>query len=137
VTLKMSLVTRVFAPLRRPAAVAARSFSAVGGIPNDDTHVVGRERDEFEAAKIGVTQFNRDPLESEETQGNSKDDPILVPSFNDVRTVGVSHNDASYLYWFNLKKGQVHYLPEIEKYFMLYNPEELAQLVKEVEAKQQ
>ncbi|RLN14941.1 hypothetical protein BBJ28_00000903 [Nothophytophthora sp. Chile5] len=131
----MSLVTRVFAPLRRPAAsLCARSFAT--GIPDDDEHAVGRERDELEDAKLGVTHFNRDPLESEETQGNSKDDPILVPSFHSSRTVGVSHNDASYLYWFNLEKGKVHYLPQIEKYFMLYNPEELAKLVKDVEAKQ-
>ena len=117
-------------------AFAAASSSS-GGIPDDMEHAVGRERQELEAATMGVTQFNRDPLESDEAQGNSKDDPILVPSFYDVRTVGVSHNDASYLYWFNMVKGKVHYLPQIEKYFLLYNPEELAQLVKEVEAKQQ
>lgn len=133
----MSLVTRVFAPLRSSARMATRSFASTGGIPNDLEHAVGRERQELEAAEIGVAQFNRDPLESDEAQGNSKDDPILVPSFNHVRTVGVSHNDASYLYYFNLVKGKVHYLPQIEKYFMLYNPEELAKLVKEVEAKQQ
>ncbi|KAF1773327.1 hypothetical protein JG687_00002817 [Phytophthora cactorum] len=133
----MSLVTRAFAPLRSSARLAVRSFASTGGIPDDLEHAVGRERQELEAAEIGVTQFNRDPLESDEAQGNTKDDPILVPSFNDVRTVGVSHNDASYLYWFNMEKGKVHYLPQIEKYFMLYNPEELAKLVKEVEAKQQ
>ncbi|KAL3658946.1 hypothetical protein V7S43_016084 [Phytophthora oleae] len=133
----MSLVTRAFAPLRSSARVAVRSFASTGGIPNDLEHAVGREREELEAAEIGVEKFNRDPLESEESQGNTKDDPILVPSFNDVRTVGVSHNDASYVYWFNMVKGKVHYLPQIEKYFMLYNPEELAKLVKEVEAKQQ
>ncbi|CAH0489653.1 unnamed protein product [Peronospora farinosa] len=134
----MNVVTRVFGPLRSSSLrLATRCFASSGGIPNDLEHAVGRERQELEAAEIGVAQFNRDPLESDETQGNSKDDPILVPSFNDVRTVGVSHNDASYLYWFNLVKGKVHYLPQIEKYFMLYNPEELAQLVKEVEAKQQ
>jgi hypothetical protein len=36
-----------------------------------------------------------------------------------------------------MTKGKVHYLPQIEKYFLLYNPAELAELVKEVEAKQQ
>ena len=133
----MNVVTRVFAPLRSSIRLTTRHFASTGGIPNDLEHAVGRERQELEAAEIGVIQFNRDPLESDETQGNSKDDPILVPSFNEVRTVGVSHNDASYLYWFNLVKGKVHYLPQIEKYFMLYNPEELAQLVQEVEAKQQ
>lgn len=134
----MSLVSRVFAPLRSSARVIlTRGATTTGGIPDDLEHAVGREREELETAEIGVTQFNRDPLESDETQGNSKDDPILVPSFKNVRTVGVSHNDASYLYWFNLVKGKVHYLPQIEKYFMLYNPEELAQLVREVEAKQQ
>lgn len=133
----MSLAARTFAPFRSSVRLAARSFASHGGIPDDLEHAVGRERQELEAAEVGVTQFNRDPLESDETQGNSKDDPIFVPSFNNVRTVGVSHNDASYVYWFNMEKGKVHYLPEIEKYFMLYNPEELAKLVKEVEAKQQ
>ncbi|TDH71554.1 hypothetical protein CCR75_002194 [Bremia lactucae] len=133
----MSLVKRVFTPFASSARGAVRRLASTGGIPDDLEHAVGRERQELEAAEIGVAQFNRDPLESDDTQGNSKDDPILVPSFNNVRTVGVSHNDASYVYWFNMEKGKVHYLPEIEKYFMLYNPEELAKLVQEVEAKQQ
>ncbi|KAI9915438.1 hypothetical protein PsorP6_007247 [Peronosclerospora sorghi] len=132
------LLTRAIAPLRASMRVVTRGLTSTGGIPNDLEHAVGRERVELEAAEMGVTHyFNRDPLESDESQGNSKDDPILVPSFNDVRTVGVSHNDASYLYWFNLVKGKVHYLPQIEKYFMLYNPDELAQLIKETEAKEQ
>ncbi|CEG45703.1 cytochrome c oxidase subunit mitochondrial-like [Plasmopara halstedii] len=133
----MSFVTRTFTPFRLYSRFAVRGFASTGGIPDDLEHAVGRERQELEAAKIGVVQFNRDPLESDESQGNSKDDPIFVPSFNNIRTVGVSHNDASYVYWFNMEKGKVHYLPEIEKYFMLYNPEELAKLVNEVEAKQQ
>lgn len=131
----MSLVTRATAPLRRLAAANARAFSA-GGIPSDEEHAVGRERAEVLDAALGRSHFSRDPLETDETQGNSKEDPIFVPSFEHKRTVGVAHNDASYIFWFNLEKGKVHYLPQVEKYFMLYNPEELAQLVKDVEAKQ-
>ncbi|TYZ60266.1 hypothetical protein PybrP1_008497 [[Pythium] brassicae (nom. inval.)] len=133
----MSLLTRAIAPLRRSvlaSAAAQRSFAS--GIPNIDEHAVGRQRAEIELEKQGVALFNRDPLDTEEDQGNSKDDPILVPSFHDSRAVGVSHNDSSYVFWFNLAKGKVHYVPSIEKYFLLYNPEELAALVKEVEAKQ-
>lgn len=130
----MSLLTRAIAPLRRSAVVAQRGFAST--IPNIDEHAVGRQRAELELEKQGVTLFNRDPLDTDEDQGNSKDDPILVPSFHDVRAVGVSHNDSSYVFWFNLVKGKVHYVPSIEKYFLLYNPEELAALVKEVEAKQ-
>lgn len=129
----MSLLTRAIAPLRR-SIVASRTFAS--GIPNIDEHAVGRERAEIDEEKAGVVLFNRDPLDTDEAQGNSKDDPILVPSFHDVRPVGVSHNDSSYVFWFNLAKGKVHYVPSIEKYFLLYNPEELAQLVQEVEAKQ-
>jgi hypothetical protein len=131
----MPLLTRLTAPLRRTCSVSLRNFSS--SIPNIEDHAVGRQRLELNNEKEGMVTFNRDPIDSDETQGNSKDDPILVPSFSDSRAVGVSHNDSSYVFWFNMTKGKVHYLPQIEKYFLLYNPAELAELVKEVEAKQQ
>lgn len=131
-SLSLRLASRALAPLRRSAPQSARAFSA-GGIPADSEHAVGRELAEV----LDADHFNRDPLETEESQGNSKDDPILVPSFKHSRTVGVAHNDASYIFWFNLEQGKVHYLPQVEKYFKLYNPAELAQLVKDVEAKQE
>lgn len=131
----MSLITRALAPARRSAALASRSFAS--GIPSIEKHAVGRQLEEIEAEELGYDRFNRDALDTSEAQGNSKDDPILVPSFHTKRAVGISHNDSSYLYYFNLEKGKVHYLPAIEKYFLLYNPEELAQLVKEVESKQE
>ncbi|TMW55759.1 hypothetical protein Poli38472_010641 [Pythium oligandrum] len=129
----MSLLVRTLAPFRR--ATATRGFAST--IPDIYDHAVGRQKEELEAEKAGFVGFNRDPIETDETMGNSKDDPILVPSFEDSRPVGISHNDSSYVMWFTLKKGKVHHVPMFGKYFMLYNPEELAQLVKEVEAKQQ
>ncbi|KAJ0394660.1 hypothetical protein P43SY_007945 [Pythium insidiosum] len=133
---KMSFLVRsIAAPLRR-STLATRGF-ANQSLPDIFDHAVGRQKEELEAEKEGYELFNRDPLETDETMGNSKDDPIFVPSFEEQRTVGISHNDSSYITWFNLKKGKVHYVPDFGKYFMLYNPEELAQLVKEVEAKQE
>lgn len=105
----------------------ARSAST---IPDIYDHAVGRQREELEDEKAGIITFNRDPIETDETQGKLKEDPILVPSFNDVRPIGVSHNDSSYVFWFNLQKGKIFYVPQIEKYFKLYHPQELAESMK-------
>nr|CCA24540.1 conserved hypothetical protein [Albugo laibachii Nc14]CCA25971.1 conserved hypothetical protein [Albugo laibachii Nc14] len=102
-------------------------------IPDIYDHAVGRQREELDDEKAGIVTFNRDPIETDETQGNSKEDPILVPSFNEVRPIGVSHNDSSYVFWFNLQKGKTFYVPAIEKYFKLYHPQELAESMKKEE----
>jgi hypothetical protein len=134
----MSLLTRSLAPLRRSVAASfqARALSNKT-LPDIQDHAVGRQKYELDLESEGVIAFNRDPIETDETMGNSKDDPIMVPSFENTRAVGISHNDSSYVMWFNLTKGKVHHVPDFGKYFMLYNPEELAALVKEVEAKQE
>lgn len=126
----MSLFARTLAPIRRStkAALSTRGF-ANNTIPDIYDHAVGRQKMELEAEREGIIQFNRDPIETDETMGNSKNDPILVPSFEDERAVGISHNDSSYVMWFNLKKGKIHHVPMFGKYFLLYNPEELSQLL--------
>lgn len=82
---------------------------------------IGRQAEELKLAEQGVEMFNRDPISSEESQGNSKDDPILVPSWHTSRAVGISHNDSPYIVWFNLDEGKVHYVPQYDKYFKLDN----------------
>lgn len=107
---------------RAMAPTSARMLST--GIPDIREQVVGREGEEIADADQNTVTFNRDPLATTETDGNSKENPILVPSAENERAVGISHNDSSYLMWFNLQKGNVHYVPDVEKYFKLYNPAE-------------
>lgn len=130
----MKYLIRTFSAIR-PAissSTTIRTFSlGEGGIPSNEEHTVGRQRAEEDKLKEGITLFNRDPIVSDETEGNSKDNPILVPSFEQARPVGICHNDSSYISWFILQKGKVHYLPSIEKYFALYHPEEMAEAIKE------
>jgi len=42
-----------------------------------------------------------------------------VPSGADSRTVGYECPEVHQLYWFNLDKGPLHYIPSIDKYFKL------------------
>lgn len=99
-------------------------FSSNGGIPALKDQVIGRQKEELEDAEKGIVTFNRDPISTTAQDGNEFSNPIMVPSFEDERPVGISHNDSSYLMWFPLKKGKVHYVPQVEKYFKLYNPSE-------------
>lgn len=106
----------------------AMRFSAAaaneGGIPKIEDFAVGAQKEEIDDFDQGVITYNRDPIVTTEADGNTKCNPILVPSFDEERAVGVCHNDTSYLMWFNLAKGKVHYVPQVEKYFKLYNPSE-------------
>ncbi|ETW10142.1 hypothetical protein H310_00512 [Aphanomyces invadans] len=103
-------------------SVSVRAFSSLErDVPNMIDQAVGRQGEELKLAEQGIELFNRDPIASEENQGNSKNDPILVPSFNHTRTVGISHNDSPYIVWFNLEEGKVHYVPRFNKYFKLDN----------------
>ena len=114
----MSL-TRVLTSFRK-SSVPIRSFS--GGIPDIREQVVGRQGEEIADADQNMVTFNRDPITTTESDGNSKDNPILVPSAESERAVGISHNDSSYLMWFMLRAGKTYYVPDVEKYFKLYNP---------------
>lgn len=42
-----------------------------------------------------------------------------VPSGFDERVVGYECPEVHQLYWFNLTKGPLHYIPSIDKYFKL------------------
>lgn len=42
-----------------------------------------------------------------------------VPSGFDERVVGYECPEVHMLYWFNLTKGPLHYIPSINKYFKL------------------
>ena len=112
----MLSLRRVFTPSM------SRTFCT--SIPSIQDQAVGREREELEDAKEGITTFNRDPITTTEVDGNEMTNPIRVPSFMDTRAVGISHNDSSYLMWFNLPKGSITYVEEVDKYFELYNPSE-------------
>ncbi|CAK4067090.1 unnamed protein product [Aphanomyces euteiches] len=103
-------------------STSIRAFSSLErDVPNMLDQAVGRQAEELKLAEQGIELFNRDPVSTEENQGNSKENPILVPSFNSSRAVGISHNDSPYIVWFNLEEGKVHYVPRFDKYFKLIN----------------
>ena len=56
-------------------------------------------------------------------QGDSHENPILIPSKLEERTVGICDESDSHILWFNVKKDFVHYVPEVRKHFKLTNPE--------------
>ena len=47
-----------------------------------------------------------------------------VPSGFDERVVGYECPEVHQLFWFNLAKGPLHYVPSIDKYFVLVDPNE-------------
>lgn len=107
---------------RRPLARAFASGDDVekyGYIPKDMEFQVGRRRTELENDLKGEVTFNRDPIVPPADQG-TKENPILVPSALDERVVGYECPEVHQLYWFNLAKGPVHYIPDLGLYFKLY-----------------
>ena len=62
---------------------------------------------------------NREPIWPEPEQG-TRDNPILVPSAKEERVVGYEDPDVGQLVWFNMTKGKLHYVPDIDLYFRLF-----------------
>jgi hypothetical protein len=49
----------------------------------------------------------------------SKENPVEVPSAFSSRVVGIDDPSTQQLMWFVLKKGPLHYVPNVDKYFTL------------------
>mmetsp|Transcript_24133 Transcript_24133/g.72423 ORF Transcript_24133/g.72423 Transcript_24133/m.72423 type:complete len:128 (+) Transcript_24133:90-473(+) len=106
---------------RAPALNSWRALSVDGKIPTDVEQQTGRRKAEmdFEAAGQGEL-YSRDPIVPPPDQG-TKENPILVPSAEHERAVGYEDPDVGQLVWFTLTKGPVHYIPDIDLYFKLYD----------------
>ncbi|CAM9551588.1 unnamed protein product [Phaeothamnion confervicola] len=101
------------APLQTaPSAASGRAFS-IDVIPSDEERPVGPRGDEVKG-KI----FNRTAIVPPKGSG-TKEMPIKVPSEFPMRVVGFEDPELHALYWFRLNEGALHYVEEIDKYFML------------------
>mmetsp|Transcript_12578 Transcript_12578/g.24841 ORF Transcript_12578/g.24841 Transcript_12578/m.24841 type:complete len:113 (-) Transcript_12578:188-526(-) len=92
-------------------------------ILSDDDQQAGRRKVELDDEKQGIVTFNRDPIFPPAGAG-TKSNPIEVPSGFDERVVGYECPEVHQLFWFNLAKGPLHYVPSIDKYFVLVDPNE-------------
>lgn len=84
-----------------------------GLIPTDTDFQTGRRKQELDG-----TTFNRDPIFVSKGIG-TKENPVEVPSHFSERIVGIDDPETAQLVWFNLKKGPLHYLSPVDKYFKL------------------
>jgi hypothetical protein len=119
----LRIATRIAAvkPIAPSARFAARCFSEKLSIPSDREQQGGRRREEIDAEDKGEVGFNRDPIIPSADAG-TKENPILVPSGFHRRTVGYEDPFTHALVWFNLDKGALHYVPDVNLYFKLdYN----------------
>ena len=126
------LSSRVF--VARRAALGVRSLSGYvqpplnqgkggpsGVVPGDEEQATGREREELAAFAEGHAYFNRSPVQVSRGQGTFSN-PVMVPSEEHERIVGMIPKGQDGPLWFNVKGGEVNYVPELDMHFKLYNP---------------
>lgn len=94
---------------------------AVGKIADDAEQATGREREELKAFVEGKTYFNRDPIQTVKGEGTFAN-PVKVPSELTERAVGMVPKGQDGPIWFNLTDEAVHYVPELDMHFKLFNP---------------
>jgi cytochrome c oxidase subunit 5b len=88
-------------------------------IPSDhDGRQAGRRADEMDAATKGITLFNRDPITPPKGQGTYSN-PITVPCGEPERAIGFVDPATHSVMWFNLQRGEVHYIDELNMFFKM------------------
>jgi cytochrome c oxidase subunit 5b len=92
-----------------------------GVVPSDEDQATGRERDEIMARKQGIEMFNRQPVKMQKGQGTFAN-PVMVPSEEHSRAVGMIPKGQDGPIWFELSDAGVHFVPELNLHFKLYNP---------------
>ena len=90
-------------------------------IPDDFDIATGRERLELEAFAEGKEYFNRKPVYMNSGEGTFEK-PVMVPSENDDRIVGMVPKGFDAPIWFEITTKGVYYVPELDLHFKLYNP---------------
>ena len=73
---------------------------------------------QYAKANKGGQLYNRDPIVPPLGSG-TKEKPILVPSGLAVRAVGFEDPETHALYWFNIKRGPLHYIKNLDMYFKM------------------
>ncbi|XP_006889317.1 PREDICTED: cytochrome c oxidase subunit 5B, mitochondrial-like [Elephantulus edwardii] len=88
---------------RSPSGVAVvRSMASGGGVPTEGDQAPGLEREVMTAAGKGQDPYN---MLAAKAAADTKEDPDLVPSITNKRTVGCICEDNSAGIWIWLHKG--------------------------------
>lgn len=87
-----------------------------------DSHATGAE-----AREMDEVAFNREPVHPPKGAG-TKGKPIEVPSEFSQRAVGYEDPETHAVYWFNLKRGNLAYVAEIDMYFKLVDSPEFEEV---------
>ncbi|KAJ1436136.1 hypothetical protein B484DRAFT_358826 [Ochromonadaceae sp. CCMP2298] len=101
-----------------PKVFAFRAFSEKLTIPVDKEQQIGRRKEEMDAEASGDVGFNRDPIIPPDDAGTI-DNPIMVPSGMASRTVGFENPVTHQIQWFNLTRGDLFYVHEIDLFFKM------------------
>mmetsp|Transcript_5754 Transcript_5754/g.12849 ORF Transcript_5754/g.12849 Transcript_5754/m.12849 type:complete len:80 (-) Transcript_5754:351-590(-) len=72
----------------------------------------------MDAEAAGDVGFNRDPIIPPDDAGTI-DNPIMVPSGMASRTVGFENPVTHQIQWFNLTRGDLFYVHEIDLFFKM------------------
>jgi cytochrome c oxidase subunit 5b len=92
-----------------------------GDLPSNDDQATGREREELKALAKGFEYFNRQPVRTKPGQGTFEN-PVMVPSQQENRIVGMVPKGQDGPLWFEITNIGVHYVPEIDMHYKLYDP---------------
>lgn len=95
--------------------------AADGTIPSNEEQATGREREELKALAQGFEYFNRQPVQAQKGQGTFEN-PVKVPSQMADRIVGMVPKGQDGPIWFKITNVGVHYVPELDMHFKLYDP---------------
>mmetsp|Transcript_11267 Transcript_11267/g.10897 ORF Transcript_11267/g.10897 Transcript_11267/m.10897 type:complete len:143 (+) Transcript_11267:76-504(+) len=87
-------------------------------IQSDKDFQVGRRKDEMDAKEEGIDLYNSEPIIPAGDAG-TRENPIMVPSGMQERAIGYEDPNTHQLVWFNLNKGNLHYIPDIGLYFKM------------------
>jgi len=90
-------------------------------VPSDEEQATGREREEMLARAKGIEYFNRQPVRMQKGQGTFEN-PVMVPSQEADRIVGMVPKGQDGPVWFELTNEGIHYVPEVDLHFKLYDP---------------
>ena len=115
-----SLSVRMFSGYEQPPLSQGKGAKD-GVIPSDDDQATGREREELKALAKGVEYFNRQPIRMQKGQGTFAN-PVMVPSQENERVVGIVPKGQDGPIWFEITNEAIHYVPEVNLHFKLYNP---------------
>ncbi|XP_006899516.1 PREDICTED: cytochrome c oxidase subunit 5B, mitochondrial-like [Elephantulus edwardii] len=109
---------------RSPNGVAVvRSMASGGGVPTEGDQATGLEREVMMAAGKGQDPYN---MLAPKAAAGTKEDPHLVPSINNKRTVGcICEEDSNVVIWFWLHKGDAQRCPNCGTHYKLV-PHQLA-----------